>query len=285
MENGKYFCFNENIFKKGKAVITADNRSFRFGDGFFETMKMIDGNIPLSDYHFERLFTSLQLLKFEIPGYFTAAYLSDKIKKIVFKNNHAKLAAIRLTIFRGDGSLYEYENDFPNFIIQTRQLNLANSALNKNGLVTGVYTKARKTCDDFSHIKNNNFLPYVMAALWAKEKKLDDAIVLNNYNRIADATIANIFLVKDGKIKTPALTEGCISGVMRKYIIQSIKKENIPFEETAIETEELAEANELFLSNAVKGINRVKQCENFTYGFKLTEYLQNKFVLPLFKVL
>ena len=105
MENGKYFCFNENIFKTGKAVLTADNRSFRFGDGFFETMKVIDENIPLSEYHFERLFTSLQLLKFEIPAYFTAAYLSDKIKNIVLKNNHAKLARIRLTIFRGDGNL------------------------------------------------------------------------------------------------------------------------------------------------------------------------------------
>jgi branched-subunit amino acid aminotransferase/4-amino-4-deoxychorismate lyase len=120
-----------------------------------------------------------------------------------------------------------------------------------------------------------------MAALWAKENKLNDAIVLNNNSRIADATIANIFLVKDGKIKTPALSEGCVDGVTRKYILKSLQKENIPFEEAAIYTEELAEANEIFFTNAAQGIKWVKSCEKYNYSYELVEYLHNKFLLPL----
>jgi branched-chain amino acid aminotransferase len=283
MENGKYFCYNGKLLTAGKLIISADNRSFRFGDGFFETMKMIDGNILLQHYHFERLFSSLQILKFEKPDHFTAAYLSEQIKKITSKNDHIQSARIRLTIFRGNGGLYEYENNFPNYIIQTWKLNPQISAWNKNGLQTNIYTKARKSCDDFSHIKSNNFLPYIMAAMWTKENKLDDAIILNNYNRIAETTIANIFLVKDGKIKTPALSEGCVAGVMRRYMIECLKKENIPYEETQIHTGELAGANEIFLTNAVQGIRWIKQCGKYNYNFKLAEYLHHSFLLPLYK--
>jgi len=282
MESGSHFCFNGKIVPAGKLIISADNRSFRFGDGFFETMKMVNGNIALSRYHFERLFSSSQLLKFETPSYFTAQYLFNQIKKIAEKNDHAKSARIRLTIFRGDGGLYNYENNFPNYIIQTWAIK-NQAALNKKGLITGIYNKARKTCDDFSHIKSNNYLPYLMGSMWAKENKLDDVIILNNYNRIAEVTIANMFLVKNGKIRTPALAEGCVNGVMRKYLIECIRKENMPFEETKIEVEELAEANELFITNAVQGIRWIKQCDKYNYNFDLAAYMHKTFLLPLLK--
>lgn len=282
MESGKHFCYNGKLLSSGKLIISADNRSFRFGDGFFETMKMINGNIVLSNYHFERLFSSLQVLKFEHPEFFNAEYLLQQIKNLAIKNKHEQLARIRLNIFRGDGGLYDCEN-FPNYIIQTWKITEP-SVFNADGLITGIYTKAKKTCDDFSHIKSNNYLPYVMAALWAKETRLDDAVVLNTYNRIAEATIANIFIVKNGRIKTPALSEGCINGVMRRYIIQSLRKENIPLEEGKIEAGEIEEANEIFLTNAVQGLKWIKQCNNYNYSFDLTEYLHNKFLLPLVNV-
>jgi aminodeoxychorismate lyase len=282
MEAGKFFFYNGDIIASGKPVITADNRSFRFGDGFFETMKMIDGNIILSHYHFQRLFSSLQLLKFPKPDNFIVEYLIESIKNIAAKNEHTKLARIRLTIFRGDGGLYDADN-FPNHIIQTWKADETSLLFNKEGLTIGIYTDARKTSDAFSHIKTNNFLPYLMGALWAKENKLDDAVILNNYNRIADATIANIFLVKNNVITTPALSEGCIDGVMRKYLLHSFQKENISCNETQINTSELADADEVFITNAATGIKWIQQCEHHHYKNELSEYLFNKLILPLWK--
>ena len=279
MESGKYFCYNGELIPSGKLIISADNRSFRFGDGFFETMKMINVNVALIKYHLERLFSSLTLLKFETPGYFTADYLSTEIKKTALKNKQDAASRIRLTIFRGDGGLYDYENNLPNYIIQTWSLEANKTSTNTQGLVAGIYTKARKTCDDFSHIKSNNYLPYVMAAMWSKENKFDEALILNNYNRIAEATIANLFIVKNGVIKTPALSEGCVAGVMRRYLIECLKKENIPVEETTIETDEIADANELFVTNAVRGIRWIKQCNNYHFSSELSQYLHNKFSL------
>lgn len=266
------------MLQANKAIISADNRSFRYGDGCFETMKMINGDIALSHYHFERLFSSSHLLKFKPESFFTHTYLTEQIKKLAEKNNHQKLARIRLTIFRGDGGLYDLDNLSPNYIIESFELHSEILKLNENGLTTSLFKDARKTCDNFSHIKSNNFLPYIMAAIWAKENKLNDAFVLNSFNRIADATIANIFIVKNGIIKTPALSEGCIAGVMRRHLIKCIQQENIPFEETQIEPQELLEADEIFLTNAIRGIQWVKQFENNTYKNQLAKYLHERYM-------
>ena len=278
MEAGKYFLHNHKMVASGKAILTADNRSFRFGDGLFETMRLTHGEIALSGYHFERLFSSLQAFHFDVPAHLTSAFFLEQIKKLAAKNNHQKSARVRLTVFRSDGGLYDFANNLPNYIIQTWPLNKAAAELNKKGLRAGIYTKAKKACDDFSHIKTNNFLPYIMGALWAMQNKLDEAVILNNYNRVADATIANIFLMKDGKIETPALSEGCICGVMRRYLIDCIKKEGLPFEETSITTDALTEANEFFITNAVRGINWVAQCGKHNYNNRLSAYLYDKFL-------
>ncbi len=282
MSAGNFIFYNGKISKAGKPIITPDSRSFRYGDGFFETMKLVNGKLILADYHFERLFASLSLLQFQQPVYFTPAYLYDQVTTLAKKNYHAKLARIRITIFRGEGGLYEVENHFPHHLIQSWELNPANNQLNENGLVVGVYQDAKKICDGFSHVKSNNYLSYAMGALWAKKQKWNDAILLNPYGRVADATIANVFVVKDGLVKTPALTEGPVAGVMRRHLMQQMRKENIPVEETQIEAEDILEASELFLTNAIYGIRWVKQLGKNGYTNSLAAMLHKKLVIPLF---
>jgi branched-subunit amino acid aminotransferase/4-amino-4-deoxychorismate lyase len=278
MEPGEYFIYNGEILKTGKPIFDIDNRSFRYGDGCFETMKLLNGNIVLSHYHFERLFSSLNTLKLKSASYLTHSYLAEQIKNLAAKNNHSHLARIRLTVFRIDDDLLENKDYSLNYIIQSWQLDEEILKFNKAGLITGLYKDAKKSCDNFSHIKSNNYLPYVMAAIWAKENKLDEGFLLNNFNRVSDASIANIFIVKDGKIKTPALNEGCIAGIMRRHLIKCIKEESIPFEETLIKPEELLEAHEIFLTNAIRGIRWVKQFEKNNYSNELAKYLHKKFV-------
>jgi branched-chain amino acid aminotransferase len=276
-----FLNYNGKVYNSDELLISPNNRSFRYGDGCFETMKMINGNLILPHLHFERLLLSLEILKFEKPAFFTADVLQRQVMELAAKNNHTALARIRLMVFRGDGALYDEDNK-PNYIIQTWQLNAAVNTLNENGLVTGIFTEARKACDAFSSIKSNNYLCYVMAALWAKQKKLNDAFVLNAYNRIADASIANIFIIKNGIIKTPALTEGCISGVMRRHLLQCCKKEGLPVQETAVTVEDIEQAAEIFLTNAVHGIRWVKSCGNNNYHLQAAQVLYKKFIEPLY---
>jgi branched-chain amino acid aminotransferase len=133
--------------------------------------------------------------------------------------------------------------------------------------VIGLYPNAKKSCDVFSNIKNNNYLQYAMAALWSKENKLNDALLLNSNNNIADSCIANVFIIKNGIIKTPALREGCVAGVMRQYLIEILKQNDIEVVETSINTEDIANADEVFLTNVIKGIMWVRQFGDSNYAY------------------
>jgi branched-subunit amino acid aminotransferase/4-amino-4-deoxychorismate lyase len=275
---------NGKVFKQEEISISPNNRSFRYGDGFFETIKIIKGRIVLKELHFERFFASLELMQFDKPAYFTAEYLAKHILELAIKNNHQALARVRLTVFRGDGGLYEAANHFPNHLIQSWALSNVTSQLNENGLVIDIYREARKNCDSFSGVKSNNFQSYVMASLWAKKQRLNDCILLNPFDRVADATIANVFIVKDGVIKTPPLTDGPVNGVMRRHLINSLKEASIPIEEMSISADDIAEASEVFLTNAIFGLRWVKQAGNSMYSNKFSASIHRQYIAPLFSV-
>lgn len=250
--------FNGKYFTKGLALISANSRGLRFGDGLFETMKSINGKVEMIDEHFARLWKGMDILKFKLSPHFTPDKLQQEVLALLKKNEHLANARIRITVFRGDGGLYDAVNHIPNYLIQTWALPEDKITWNSNGLILGIYTHVKKSCDILSNIKHNNFLPYSMAALYAKEQKWNDAVLLNTYNRICDSTIANIFVIKNGIIYTPALREGCIAGVMRKYIIKELTALNYQVEETEITVDELLSAEEVFLTNSIYNMRWVQ---------------------------
>ena len=254
----EYFICNSKLCKYELAILSANNRGLRFGDGLFETMKSLNGQLQFADEHFARLWKGLQILQFNIPKHFTPEILEEEIRELLKKNDHRKIARIRITVFRGDGGLYDAINHTPNYLIQTWQLPDEADNWNSNGLVLGIYTEVKKSCDILSNLKHNNFLPYVMAALHAKKQKWNDAIILNTAGRLCDTTIANIFLIKDEVIYTPALAEGCIAGVMRKNIINRLVVANYKVSEVLLTVDDLLAADEVFLTNSIYNIRWVQ---------------------------
>ena len=119
---------------------------------------------------------------------------------------------------------------------------------------SGIYTAAKRVLTRISHLKSNNYLTYAMAALHAKKQQWNEAFVLNT-ERVCDATIANIFIIKNEVIYTPSLKEGCVAGIMRRFLL-----ENLPLHgfrttaEASITPEDLLAADEVFVSNAVRGL-------------------------------
>jgi len=283
MSQPLFINYNGKLLRQGTPIVSADNRSFRYGDGCFETLKIKNSAIVLEAYHFERLLGAMKQLQFDIPKKFTPDFLKEQMLLLLKKNKHEQLGRVRLTVFRGDGGLFDVENNLPNYVIQSWKLNENQERLNENGLVTGIYKDARKVIDAFSNLKSNNFLCYVMAALWAKQQKLNDAIVLNTNNNIADATIANIFIVKDGVIKTPALEEGVVAGTMRRFLINKINEHSLSFEETRIKQEDILSANEVFFTNAVYGIKWVQRVDETVYSNDVSRLLYQQFVQALFE--
>jgi branched-subunit amino acid aminotransferase/4-amino-4-deoxychorismate lyase len=277
----KYIIYNGKMVRAGTAIISSENRGLRFGDGCFETMKAVNGRVVLKDMHFGRLLSSLELLGFEVAEGF-GALIMEQTERLLKKNDHHKQARVRLNVFRNEGGLYDTGGNDLHYTIESREME--DTVFNEEGLVVDIYKDARKQCDHFSHLKSNNFLPYVMAARWMKAHDLDDAILLNMNDRVADSTIANVFIVKNGIIRTPVLSEGCIAGVMRKYIINSCRKEGIPVEETTVTVEDLQSASEVFLTNAIKGIRWVKEIAGNSYSCQVSGLLYNKIVKPLWMI-
>jgi len=275
MPHLNYYNLDGKIFLEGENNISVNNRSFRYGDGFFETIKLMDGCIQLRELHFSRISNSLKTLGFVATKHFSFENLEKKVLELAIKNNHQHLGRIRITFFREDAGLFEVTNFHPHILIQSFQLSDTVNELNENGLVIDVYPLAKKSCDIFSNIKSNNYLQYAMAALWAKENKLNDALLLNTNNKIADSTIANVFIIRNNEIKTPALTEGCVNGVMRKNIIETLKHNSIRVVETIVNIEDIASADEIFLTNAIKGIMWVRQFGNNHYANFETRKIYN----------
>jgi len=253
-------CFNGKFLRADAPVLMVDNKSYRYGDGLFETMKVVKEKIPFATWHFERLFSSLDIMGYQVPASITPEKLQQQVLLLCQKNKCEKLARVRLSVFRGNGGIYGGADELE-YTIECWPLGESVNQLNENGFVIDVFPDARKSCDVFSNIKSANYLPYIMAARFAKENKLNDSLVMNVHDRIADASIANIFLVKNSRIITPSLNEGCIKGVMRRYVLEECKAE-----EAVLTIEDLLAADEIFLTNAVNGVRWVKEFRNKQYN-------------------
>lgn len=257
-------CYNGKIMAGDKPLLTVDNRSFRYGDGCFETMKVYQGQLLLADLHFERLIASMHILHFHIPAHFTKEYFTGLILELCRENGVSQLARVRLTVWRSGTGFYDPVDHRPEFLIQCWRLPRHIFELNDTGVTLGVFPDAVKSSDKLSALKSNNCLPYVLGALYAREHQLSEVLLLNQYGRAADTTIANIFIIDGKRVITPPKTEGCVCGVMRKHLLQS----DFPFkvEEQPLTLRDIEQADEVFLTNAIYGIRWVGQFRGTSYG-------------------
>ena len=275
-----FYNYNGKIFSENENIIGPTNRGLRYGDGIFETIKFQNASIILADDHFKRLWQAMKALQFSIPVHLTVEKLTAEINALI-KKNKLKEARIRITVIRSDGGIYDPKNDTPNYIIEAIKLPEDNGLLNINGLQICIYEVALKSIDLFSNIKNNNYLPYFMGAKFAKQQQCNDALILNSKGNICDSTIANIFFIKDKIIYTTALSEGCVAGVMRNWLINTLRILNYKVEEIIITKSILCEADEVFLSNSIYNIRWVGSLDDKNYTNieiqKINELLQRKY--------
>ena len=254
----------------GNAGLAVDNRAFRYGDGFFETIRVQNAELPLGPLHFERFFRTASVLGYRVPTLLTAGRLEREILQLAQKNKCSERARIRLTAWRGQGGLLETEGGL-DYCIECWPLPATTGQMNENGLVLGVYPDAQKNPDLLAPLKTANFLLYRLAALYAHRQRWNDAIVLNTRNQVCDTCIANIFWIKQGKLFTPALTDGPVAGVFRQYLLQQM-----PVTERSATIDDLLNADEVFLTNAIRGIRRVQSigAKNFTSSQTVEIYRQ-----------
>ena len=145
-----------------------------------------------------------------------------------------------------------------------------------------LYPHARKNPDAFSNLKTANFLPYVLADLFARERGIDDALVLNAFNFICDSSKANIFLIKEQEVFTPALHQGCISGTRRRFLLDELKRAGYRIHQDEVSEQQLLEADEVFLTNSVYDLRWVNHFRDKTYSSQECFSIYEKIIVPLY---
>ncbi len=264
-----FISVNGKLQDASNSLIPADDRSFRYGDGLFETMKCVNGEIQLAALHLDRLFRGMEKMSIEWPVLISKEKLLTEIIELCRKNNCEGYGRIRLSVSAGNGGLFDPGRK-ARYSIEAWPLSLEMGHLNSNGLTIGIFPDGKKSTDCWSNLKSSSFLIYSMAAVYAKAEQWNDALVLNTEGHIADSCIANLFIIKNNLLVTPTLGDGCIDGVMRRLLLQQFSAWGYQYEERAIHPSELEGADELFLTNAIRGIRWVKQSGQKQYGHELT---------------
>lgn len=259
-----YFNYNGKLYQEHKTIITADSRALRYGDGLFETIRVSNNKIKLKEFHFDRLFAGMKILQFHIPIGFHQRMLEEGILNLCRKNHFHKEVRVRLMVFRGEGGLYDPENHIPNYIIQVWEI--AADHFNENGLQIDIFQDIRKSNDILGNLKTNNYLPYILAALFVKKRNGNDALLLNVDGNVCDSTNANVFVINGNNIITPPLSAGCVSGVMRRWLIDQIPSCGYNIIEKELTVEELEKGESVFLTNAIHMIRWVKNCGSRQYS-------------------
>jgi branched-chain amino acid aminotransferase len=148
--------------------------------------------------------------------------------------------------------------------------------LNDKGLIIGIYDEVKKPINLFSSYKTANSLIYILAGIFKNLNKYDDCLILNEKGHLIEAVSSNIFIVKNGVLYTPPITEACIDGIMRKQVINIAKKNEISFAEQPLFVDDLLKADEVFLTNSISGIQWAAAYKNKRYFKKISEFLLRK---------
>ena len=264
-----------------KFSIHFNNRGFLFGDSVFETIKVVNNNLLFWEEHYLRLMSSMRILRIRIPNLYTPEFLENEIKKTNSNFNKSFSGRVRLTIFRDGKGLYLPKSNEPVFLINSKETKETSFNINYGIYKVDIYKEYFIQSNLLSNIKSNNRLINVLGSIYAKENELDNCIILNDQKNVAEFLNGNIFIVKDKKVTTPPVSSGCLDGVMRKKIIESLKQSQIlSFEEKNISPFELISSDEIWISNSISGIIPVTEYrkKRFSKMFAQTmvEYFNKK---------
>ena len=271
--------YNGNLQPHSTPTLSNDNRAFKYGDGVFETLKIVNSKIIFFEEHYFRLMASMRMIRMEIPMDFTLENLEEEILKTANARGLLDFSRVRLTVFRKDGGKYFPLTNEIDYVIEVSELIIEPKSEYRVDLFKDHYVHS----GILSTIKSTNRILNIISSIYASENELDSCILLNEKKQIVEVIHGNIFLVKGNEISTPSVTEGCIKGIIRNKLLQILKNNpTYSIVEREISPFELQKADELFISNSIIDIQPVTNYRKKIYktevGAEVLNLLKKEYV-------
>lgn len=257
--NGKYY-------DKADAKISVYDHGLLYGDGVFEGIRIYDGKVFKLREHVDRLFESARHIKLEIP--LTREQMVEAIQKTVELNNK-KNGYIRPLVTRGAGylGLDPRKTNDPQVIIIVDDISLYPPELYENGLELATVATIRNHPNALNpRIKSLNYLNNILAKIEAVQAGCLEALMLNHKGEVAECSGDNIFVIKQGELRTPPIDAGVLEGITRNAVLTLAGQARIPVREMALTRHDVYTADECFLTGTAAEVIPVVKCDGRVIG-------------------
>lgn len=239
---------NHGLLPRSQAMVSAFNHGFLYGVGLFETVRAYAGFPFRLNRHIERLLRGAEIIG--LSPDFSEKELHDFCLHVLRANSLME-ARLRITLSAGEGEpVPEPTTNVPCLLITASQYQ-TDQALRERG-AKAVYSALRRNSRSLpSRLKTTSYLDNFMARREARARGADEALFLNEHGALCEGSASNVFLVSGQTLVTPSVTSGVLAGITREAVIETARIEHIEVTERQVSAEELAAADEAFLTNSI----------------------------------
>ncbi len=248
------------------ARISVLDRGFLYGDGLFETMRAYGGRVFCLDEHLHRLRRSLEMIFLELP-------VTDKeLESAVLTTvgiNACPDTIVRLMVSRGVQAAGPAIDDTaaPTWVVLTRPLPPLPETAYTEGVRIALFPRsAVRTSGLDAQVKSCNYLSHIVIRELAARRSAEEGIFMDPGGRITEGTMSNLFLVKEGRLKTPALDPHVLPGITRQVVLELARESGVPCDETGLLADDVYRADEVFLTNSAIEILPVRAADGRPIG-------------------
>lgn len=264
---------NNKIIDLKEVRLSQLNRGFKYGDGFFETIAIVNGEPRFLDRHILRLKNGGEKLRLELDELLRFDKIKNNIHDLQLQNDLHENAKVKLILWRDSGGIYTPLDGNANYLLTIEPRTFNRVSFIKQA---GISINTINYLSQISKFKTISALKYVLAGIEKKERNLDEIIILDHNGHVSETLISNIFWKKKNDYFTPPLSTGCIEGIMRNWLMENLYQKGFFVEEKLANTTELFEADHIFTTNAI-GISHIKRIdlETFEIDFVVQEIVES----------
>jgi len=259
----EYVYINGRFYRAGKARIPVNDRGFLYGDGVFETMRSYNGSVFMLSSHLNRLFHSLEVLKFY--PVFDRSHIEDAVLKTLAKNRLTRGDAyIKIMVTRGDhsGALHFSSGSRLRVIIIAKKLKPYHGAIYSEGAdIISSSIKRQASGDQAYKHKLMSYFDNLYEKDRAHSQGAFESIFLTRDKLVLEGSTTNIFMVKCSRVYTPALTQNILPGITRKVVLDLCRANRIRVWEKKLHYCDLINADEVFLTNSIVEVIPVRKID------------------------